>query len=265
MCRPLRLQLQEIEACQKMKQIDINQPKIIAAVATFVIALLLLLLLFVCNVGYDREALAASSIPQPEEDEEVFLEPELMNLGEETSVENTEAAPLPQGEPEEAQEENKIRIENGNNEKPANTEKLVTSKKESTLTVKEPAKTDKQDSKITSEMANKFSKNGSSTGKDSEKSGAGGEGSGVKGSVKGRNFLGCNLPSVQLKTKYVVVVSIEVDENGKVVSASVSKTGGAPQDICNKCVSAARTARWSEKAGAATVRGSLTFTLVPKI
>ena len=78
-----------------------NKDSIIAAAVTFAVALLLLLFLFFGGMTFDRSQLAASSIPEiaPEE-EELFIEPEILqDLGEENAIVEDAPAPAFKGEP----------------------------------------------------------------------------------------------------------------------------------------------------------------------
>lgn len=80
--------------------------------------------------------------------------------------------------------------------------------------------------------------------------------------MSGRQFLGCPLPDVELAHKTTVTVSIIVDADGHVTSATAS--GAATRAIRKKCEQAAMQARWSAKKGATSTRGTLTFTIIPK-
>ena len=64
----------------------------------------------------------------------MFIEPELLNLGEPDALAFDEPAPAPQGEPEESQEQIDKIVTPGESEKPTNaTEKLVVSQKKCNL------------------------------------------------------------------------------------------------------------------------------------
>ena len=156
----------------------------------------------------------------------------------------------------------------GESEKPTNaTEKLVASQKESPVTTKEPAKTEEPESKISSAMKDKFSpKNGKTDGKN-DSAGAGGTGAGVVGSINGRTFKGCALPSVKVNKPVTIYVSIVVDESGKVIDAQFKSDKGAGagnQALRNACVKASYNARWSEKKGEPRAKGTLTWNLKPR-
>lgn len=239
----------------------------IAAGATFLVALLLLLFLFTGSLGYDRALLASSSIPgnpPEEEEEELFIDPELLDLGEENAVSKDAPAPAFQGEPEPAEEDKAEVVEPGENPKPAPpVPKPVSQKKESPVKATEPTATDKERSKATSTVAKGFSgRNGVPDGKAKESVGSGGTGIGVAGNARGRTFLSCPKPDVTLSHKTVVTVNIVVDASGRVTSASA--TGSASASIRRKCEQAARQARWTEKKGAGETRGTITFTITPR-
>ena len=80
-----------------------RRDRLIAAGVTVLFALLLFIFLFMGSIGFDRRQLAENSIPefaQDEEDPELFLEPELLDLGEENSTLQDAAAAPAQGMPE---------------------------------------------------------------------------------------------------------------------------------------------------------------------
>ena len=72
-----------------------RQDSIIAAAVTFAVALLLLLLLFFGGMTFDRALLAQASVPEIQtEDDELFIEPEILqDLGEEYAVAQDAPAP----------------------------------------------------------------------------------------------------------------------------------------------------------------------------
>ncbi|MDE5808525.1 MAG: energy transducer TonB, partial [Muribaculaceae bacterium] len=168
-----------------------------------------------------------------------------------------------QGEPVKAPVENTKLGEPGDNPKPTpQIEKKITQKAESPVKATEPPATTEEQSKISSAMANKFSgKNGTPGGKTGS-NGSGGTGIGVSGTANGREFKGCPSPDVTLRHKTTVKVSVVIDAEGKVISATAS--GSADASIRRACEKAARAARWSAKKGAAETRGSITFTITPK-
>lgn len=239
--------------------------KTIAALVTFALTLALLLLLFFGSLSWDRNALAQASTPETAEEEPVFIEPELVELGEETAVEKSKPAPTVKGEPEPAPEDRLEIVEPAPEPKPKPkaVPKLNTTKKESRHKVEEPSQTDRERQKATSSVASKFGpRNGQPEGKDDGASGAAGTGIGVSGNAHGRSFISCPKPDVALRHKTVVTVNVVIDAEGRVVEANAS--GGADASIRRKCEAAARQARWSAKKGATSTRGSITFTITPR-
>lgn len=244
-----------------------DKDRAIAAALTFLVTLVLLLVLFFGGISFDRQELAESSTPEllpPEE--ELFIEPELVDLGEETSVNhNTKPAPSLKGEPEPAPEDHAEIVDPGEKPDPVvkPVQKEITQKKESPVQKEAPSITDKERQKATSSVANKFApKNGQTEGSDKGTSGAGGDGVGVSGNAHGRTFISCPKPDVALRHKTIVTVNVVIDAEGKVIEASA--TGSADATIRRKCEAAARQARWSAKKGASTTRGSITFTITPR-
>ena len=151
-----------------------NKDRMIAACGTALLTGLLLLVLFTGSIGWDRAVLSAVSIPEEQSDEELFIDPELIDLGE-LETEKTDApAPSEVGEPEKAETDNREPIERGENPKAAPAvEKKVTQTHESPVKATEPSQSEKERKKVTSKVANSFSgKNGNPDGK------PGGKGSG---------------------------------------------------------------------------------------
>ena len=239
-----------------------NKDRIIAGTITAVVVALILVFLFVVGIGWDKAALSQSSIPEEQSDEELFLDPELLDLGE-TQTDMIDApAPSEIGEPELAEQENPEPVVKGENPKPTPPqEKIITQSKDSPVKKTEPNATDRELKKVTSTVANSFSaKNGKTDGKFNS-SGSGTTGVGVTGSARGRSFIGCPKPVVELTRKTTVVVNIQVDEDGKVISASAG--GSANADIRRKCEQAAMQATWSKKPGSGITPGTITFTITP--
>lgn len=241
-----------------------KRASVIAAAITFLAVGVLLTVLFTCSLSWDRAALAAASMPEEQSDEELFIDPELIDLGEMSTPLTDEATPSEIGEPVPSTEEVRRPVEKGDNPEPAPpVEKKITQKAESPVKVKEPSVTKEEKKRVSSSMADKFSgKNGSTDGKFSSNNGAGAAGVGVSGNARGRTFLGCPKPVVELTNKTVVTVDIVVNEEGAVISASAR--GSASSTIRRKCEQAARKARWSAKRGAGDTRGTITFTITPR-
>ena len=236
----------------------------IAAAITMAVVALTLAVLFTCSLTWDRDALASSPKPEIQEEEELFISPELIDLGEMSTPDVDEATPSEAGEPVKADEEVKKPVERGENPEPAPpVENKITQAKESPVKAKEPTATKEERRRVSSKLAGKFSsKNGAADGKFNSENGAGAAGVGVNGNARGRTFLGCPKPVVELTNKTVVVVDITVDEDGNVTSASAR--GSASATIRRKCEQSARQARWSKKRGAGDTRGTITFTITPR-
>lgn len=251
-----------------MAENKITRPQIIAGAVTAVAVLLILLLLFAGSMRFERDALAKSSMPEEIDPEELFLEPELMDLGETAPTEETDiAAPSPLGEPEQAPEVSNEKIDPGPApEAKPDAQTLVKQTTPSAVKIPDTKQTDKPESKISQTVASKFGgSNGKPDGKNGS-SGAGSTGNGVSGSVTGRTFKGCPLPTgLKLKETVKVVISVTVDASGRVTSATYKSGNAASAAIRRACEASARQARWSEKPGAADQKGTLTFTIVPKI
>ncbi len=239
----------------------------IAAFITFIVVGLLLVWLLVATLRYDEKMAATTENPQLEEDE-IFLDPELLldnnqSIGEPDAA-ITDDAPAPEikGQPAPAPVEQSHTVVSGENTTPSPEPTLIASNAESAVQTAAPDKK-KEAEKVATSMAGKFNtKPGSVQGKFDSPGGSDGVASGVTGKMSGRQFLGCPLPDVSLAHKTTVTVSITVDAEGKVMTATAS--GAATREIRKKCEQAAMQARWSAKKGATSTRGSLTFTIIPK-
>lgn len=243
-----------------------RRDSLIAAVITFVAIGLMLVWLLLSTLHYDEKMAASSENPQLEEDE-IFLDPEILlenkqSIGEPDATAQDAPAPEIKGEPAPAPEEQPHTVVTGENTTPSPEQTLVASKAESAVQTTAPDKK-KEEEKVASSMAGKFAaKPGTVEGKFDSPGGSDGVASGVTGKMSGRQFLGCPLPDVTLSHKTTVTVSITVDADGKVVSATAS--GAATREIRKKCEQAAMQAKWSAKKGATSTRGSLTFTIIPR-
>ena len=237
--------------------------RMIAAAATFLCGLLILLWLFFCGMTWDRAAMAQASTPEIMEDEPVFLDPELLDLGEQDAVTNDKPAPAMAGEPEPSPEDDPEIIEPGEAPKGPTVPKLTSSVKENDVKTQEPPETEKEKKAATSAVASKFSpKNGVSEGTQQNAAGAGGDGQGITGKASGRSFISCPKPDVALRNKTVVTVNVVINAEGKVTEAKA--TGSADAVIRRKCEAAAMQARWSAKKGVDSTRGTITFTIIPR-
>lgn len=254
---------------------------VIAAVITFVVALLILLWLFFGGLTFDRAQLASVSTPeiQTVDEEELFLEPELIqdlreadlnkDEGEpEAAVQETPSPPV-KGQPQPAEVENNKVVVPSKNEDPTPkppVEKPVTQNKPSPVKATEPPKNDEAKQTVTSQMAGKFqSQNGSPSGSNESTGAAATAGIGAEGVANGRTFKSCPKPSVALQNKVVVVVTVTINSAGNVTKAIArSKSGNPSQSILTACQNAALKAKWSEDPNTPSVTGTITFTITPK-
>lgn len=242
----------------------------IAAGITFLLALVLLLFLFFCSLDFDREALAQSSIPELQDDEEIYLEPQIMELntpGDEDVEDATdEPAPQPPGEPDPSIDEKMDRIEQSleepANQPVSNKSKLVSNNNNSDLKTSTPAVSKEEEKRISS-MSGKFKtdNNGARNGKESLTSGIGGEGISASGNVKGRKMLDCPKWKLKLSQPATVKVSIVVEADGTVSSAK-ALSGGTP-NLRAQCEKMAKGSLWTKAPGAAPASGVITFNIKP--
>lgn len=254
------------EAVVQRRKPQEAKDSLIAAFITILATALVLVWLLVATLRYDEKMAASTENPQLEEDE-IFLDPELLlqnekSIGEEDAKANDTPAPEIKGEPAPAPVEQNHTVVSSENTVASPEPELIASATESAVPTTPPDKK-KEEEKVATSMAGKFnSKPGSVQGKFDSTEGSDGIGSGVTGKMSGRQFLGCPLPDVALTHKTTVTVSITVDADGKVLTATAS--GAATREIRKKCEQAAMQAKWSPKKGAASTRGSITFTIIPK-
>lgn len=242
-----------------------RRDSLVAALVTMVAMALIVVWLVMTSLHYDERM---ASVQNPElEEEEIFLDPELLeqhttSVGEEDAVAQDAPAPEVKGEPVPSPVEQPHTVNDGENSIHSAEQNLVASDRENPVQTVAPDKK-KEAEKVATSMAGKFgAKPGNVEGKFDTPGGSSGVASGVTGKMSGRQFLGCPLPQVSLAHKTTVTVSITVDADGNVLTATAS--GAASRDIRKKCEQAAMQARWSAKKGAASTRGSLTFTIIPK-
>ncbi|MBD5218001.1 MAG: hypothetical protein HDS73_05865 [Bacteroidales bacterium] len=246
-----------------------NSDRLIAAIATAILAAIILLTLFFTGLSWDKEVLALNSIPEVAPEEEVFLEPELLEEpGEEIEEKQEELeAAADRGEPDPAPELNRVKEVAGENPEPApKVEKQVTTTKPSPVKATEPPKTDKEPKRATDPLAGKFSsRNGSKDGRINGNGAAKTGTAQTQGSVRGRKFKGAAALTAEVNQKIVVRVSVTVDAEGRVKAASISDGGAADSKLRNKILANAKTARWEAKPGAPDASGILTYTITPKL
>lgn len=254
--------------------------QLIAAVVTFLVtALLVLLLLFVkfslpSSVEAEQKTNPTLMAADADEfiDPEEFIEPpvEVVDAGEpdpSQAIEET-PAPAPLGEPDLAPEKSTKVSTSGDRTSPNNSaEKLVTQKQESTVKHTNPSKKPEPDSRISSEVGNKFNPhNGTPSGKQTGTAGSSDTGSGA-GSTQGyldgkRKMLSCNNKfPLRISKEIKVVVAVTVNDKGRVVKAKC-KTSVDPT-LARKLENESLGSTWTPKPGAAEAQGTITWTLRP--
>lgn len=250
------------------KKIRERRDRLMAAAVTFIAALLVFVFLYWGEIGIDRRQMAEASIPEIAalEEEELFLDPTLLEVGEEESPVETAPAAVAQGTPEVVPEPEPQRppVVNGKSEKPAPPkEKLVTQKAHSEVKSSEPKASESETRKVQSKTAAAFSPdNGNPDGRNNS-AGAGGVSVGRTGRANGWKFRGCPTPDVALRNKTVVTVTVTVDENGRVTSAKASGGTAAIREACRR---AALGASWTptDPNNKKTAKGTITFTISPR-
>lgn len=261
---------------------------IIAACLTFIFALVVTVLLFVLSIGGDRREMAEASMPEVQDNEEIFIEPEFLDPelldvdhldsdmgGDDGEAADEEPAPQPEGEPEPADVKQDIRSE-ANKEKPKEKPRdeakpakpavqAQPTPTQSDAKVSEPAYSGQEAKKIQDKAKDSFNKpNGTSTGKDSNVSGAGGEGLAVSYSgVGGRKMESYDKATFSTSSTVTVKVKIKVNAEGKVVGTPTIQSGGN-KDQRAACIKMAKSSRWTPQPGADDVEGIITFTLTSK-
>ena len=238
----------------------------IAGGVTLVCGALIILLLLFCNMGnIERRLMAEASTPEPEEEELLMLEPELdlSAPGEENQLPEAGEAPLPQGEPDPADEpqpEKPEIVRPGKNEKAAPvTEPVQTQSKPAPANVTENRATTAEEKRLKSmESRFKSPNNGAAQGKNAAVNGNGKVS--TAGSLYGRGFNGCTTSRVEVSGRVVVKVNVKVNDEGKVTSAKAVSGPAAYHAVCEKW---ARSATWTPQKGAPVASGSITFTINP--
>lgn len=248
-----------------------RKASVIAASITFGAALVILVLLFVLTVGSDRRMLSESSMPEIQDDEEIFLDPDLMIVdhpGEEDAEEEiAEAARQPMGEPDPAPEEQPVKVvkntEIPKEEPVTNKNKLVSTDRPADVKTSTP-KVSEEDEKRLASVTGKFKSdnNGSNT---SHTEGTGSVAADGKLSGKGNNgrtMLSCPRQTVRASQKVTVTVQVTVDAGGNVKSARAVSGGNSEQRA--SCEQMARKSKWTPQSGAADATGTITFTINPR-
>lgn len=247
-----------------------RRDRLVAAGVTMLAALAVFIFLFRGEIGFDRRQMAAASIPEltpDDEEDELFLDPMLLDPGEEDSRLNEAASAPAQGMPEVTPEPKQtrpvVKSEPQPKPKPAPPkEKLVATTKPSPVKTVPPPEA-KETKKAQSRTAKAFSPDNGQTHGRNNSDGSTGSSTGISGHSDGWKFLGCPRPNVKLRNKTVITVTVTVNSRGEVTSASAR--GGNAQ-LRAACELAARQARWQphDPARARTARGTITFTITPK-
>lgn len=127
-----------------------NNDRLSALLLTLLFSVAIVITLFYGKISWESVQVAKTTPPDlmmPEE-EELFIEPELKELGEENAVKNSKPAPAVKGEPDPGPEDNAEIIEPAPKAEPKPKPtppkpKLNTQKKESAVKAEEPDKTEK--------------------------------------------------------------------------------------------------------------------------
>lgn len=254
----------------------------IALSVTVIIALVLLLLLHGIRLSLPKVAAdtakKSQAVAMPDftdlPDEEMFIEPKIMDVGDlENTEENVEDALTPQGEPEVAEQVNDRLVVNGPNpvENPSPETLVASSRPNKQAQTSTPSTKDTPDKKITAPepSVNVNFKNGKTSGKGSTaQSGNGNATSGqARGEAQGGRKL-LNNPTVSgfnISKQITVTVTVQVKADGSVVAGSANVLGLNNQSgsLKSKLKAASEQTRWTPKKDAPTVQGTLYWTLIP--
>lgn len=251
----------------------------IALSVTVLAAILLILLLLGVHLDFGNKADApkkeAITMAMPEEidplDEEMFIEPELTNLGdpENTATDESEA-PIPSGTPDISDVPNDKLVVNGPNPNPnKESEHLTATTKPSDVKTTAPSAKDDVDQKVSSNMSKQFNvRNGKSEGKETTAaSGKGGNGEGhAKGEISGgrklENDPGLTDFDIGDRNQITVKVSVMVQANGKVESGTAKcLTSLKDATLKKKLLEASSRTLWTPKPGVHTVEATIIWTL----
>ena len=272
---------------------DPNERKaaIIAACVTIGMALVILVLLFIFTLGGDRRELAAASMPETQDNEEVYLEPEFLEpefmdpepLDAEDGAEDgaefmEESAPQPEGEPEFSEEPQDIRTDDNRvvpeeqpkyekpESKPApkNIPETVTTPQPNVPSGGESKDLGDERKKISDGMVFNPDKNGNNDNNSSANTGSGGDGS-VNTTYDGVGGRKGKIPveKVEARSPVTVKVKIKVNADGIVVGTPEVISGGSKSQR-EACIRMAKNSTWTKKKGAPDEEGTITFNINPK-
>lgn len=250
---------------------------------TVLTAILLLLLLFGVHIMSPAPATSPKdskhAVIDPElleqTDEEMFIEPELAELGDpDNSDELTDDALTPQGEPEQADVPNDKLVVNGSNvnDNPSPETLVATTKPNAKAQTTTPSQKDKPDQKIasTEPAVNVSFNNGKKTGKGS--TAQSGNGTAASGQARGEATGGRKMippyPTVTgftINSTITLTVTVQVKDDGTVVPGSANVIGLSSNftELKKKLKTASEKTRWTPKKGAPTAQGTITWTLKP--
>lgn len=259
-----------------MRKISLTPQQKIAAIATLLIAVALVLLFVLVRISaHAPYTLSKADItlidPADLLDPEEFIEPVLEKPGEQDAptLPEPDTSPAPYGEPDKAPVPSDKLVTSGKSSKPnTSAERLVSRPDPSPVEATEPSKKDEPDSRIANELGGKFSKhNGTDQGKQTGTTGTSQDGTGVSASGTmggGRSLISVNNRiNARLSRQITLKVEVKVDDQGHSSSARCI-TPGVEASLKKKIENASNTARWTPKPGAAVATGTLTWTLRPK-
>lgn len=250
-----------------------RSPQYIAAAVTLLAAFALLALLWYTQLGYNREQLAAASIPEEPADEEVYIQPEMLTPkptddADEQADQPKEAEAEALGLPEKVDvvpPKTQQSVHSQTTTPTRSNENLTTQSKPSTIH-SEPAKPNLRpdETRLSDRMGAQFNAHNGSTSGRHGSAGSGGNGTNVSSQgLKGRTFHGY---AGQVKSdkpfKANIKIRVTVTAEGKVKNAWLLSAGGAPTAIAQQCVAWARRCSWSAKPGAADADGVITYNVV---
>lgn len=250
-----------------------DTPQYIAAAATLLIALALSVFLWYAGMGPDAEELAAASIPEAPDEEEVYIQPEMLvprpaDEAEQESDKAVETEAEALGLPEKVESEPVRTRQSVHSEQTRSTrsnENLTTQSRPSPVKT-EPAKPNLRpdETRLSDRMGAQFNAQNGIQGGQHGAAGRGGNGTSVSSQgLKGRTFHGyAGKVRSDKPFKANIKVRVTVSADGKVKNAWLLSGGGAPVGIAQQCVEWAKKCSWSAKPGAADAQGVITYNVV---
>lgn len=243
-----------------------KRESVFAAAVTFVAALAILILLFVLTVGDDRSALSQSSIPELQDDEEVYLEPELFEPAlpgdpEAADENHGETEPLPSGLPDEGEESKSVAV-------PSENPAPDGSNKQPLVGADKPSDVKSNPNTLSKEEQERLAKAKEKTWKSPANGDTGAtDGNGTvipTGTLSGKGNAGrtmtfCNNDKISFTGKVTIKVNVTVNAEGRVTQADAVSGGSDKQRA--ECVKRAKNSRWTPLPGATPAKGTITFTI----